>query len=270
MADNTLYYTTQQGWETQQDEQWDKMMTKMDSLPPQAALEYFFVTMVQFLFSHFDGLEAWAGYDMNASSGLETILSNITHDVNMCESGNGSTETVDDAVSNMNAFLVQEYTDPALTNDQLITQSQNSGEDLLGSSDNYTVTKVTYDVYYDGSDSPTEVAVPQITSYNANAILADWDGQSYSVPGTSEVPEGNGSPEINPTDQGYQAYLTEQSQWTNDLTTVDDSCGEIDQMAQAEYSQVQSEDKTLMGTDEDGFNNFVKNQSYWNQQIGNS
>ncbi|WP_420422076.1 hypothetical protein [Simkania sp.] len=212
---------------------------------------------------------------MNASSQVETQLSNIMLDVNTCENGNGTTDDVDDAVKNMNDILVEMYTDPALSNEDTIKQTQNSGEDLLGGppkdTDNYTVQKQECDVYYDGSATATEVMVPQITSYNSQAILDQWDGSEYAV-GNGESPPpagGSSNPNINPTDQGYQLYVSKQQQWSNDLTTVDDSCGEVDQMAQAEFSQAQSNQKSLLGTLKDALSDFVKNQSYWNQKAGN-
>jgi len=269
MTVSPQYYTTQGGWQASEEDQWDAMIDKLDSFSTAGqALKYIFLVMAEFLIDYSDGQQAWAGYDMNAMSGLETDLSNIMNDVNECENGSGSTDNVEDAVKNMNDFLVQIYTNPALENSQLQSQADAAGKDLLGGSDNFTVQHESVDVYYDGSDQPTQVTVPQITmtTEQENTVLNNWDGDSYIV-----TPEGQTPPSsIDPSNEGYQEYLSEQSQWMTDLTTVDDSCGEIDQVSQAEYSQDQSNQKMELGTLFQAFKNQTSAQSYWNQQGGKS
>lgn len=270
MTVSPQYYTTQSKWQSDEETQWDDMITKLGSFSnAQAALKFITLVMAEFLINYSDGLQSWTGYDMNASSGLETDLSNIMSDVNKCENGSGSISDVQDAVTNMNDFLVQIYTDPALENTQMQTQAQNSFDDLLG--DNCTIEDETVDVYYDGSKTPTPVLVPQIqmTSAQEQDVLNDWDGQAYAD-GNSTEPEGGDNPPINPTDEGYQEYVSAQSQWMTDLTTVDDSCGEVDQMAQAEYSQDQSNQKMEIGTLFQLFKNESSVETYWNQQGGKS
>ena len=263
------YYTTQSGWQTSEEDRWDAMIDKLDSFSTAGqALKFIFLVMAEFLIDYSDGQQAWTGYDMNATSGLETDVSNVMRDVNECENGSGSISTVNDAVNNMNDFLVQIYTNPALENEQLQAQAKNSGTDLLGGSDNFTVEHESVDVYYDGSDQPTQVTVPQITmtTEQENTVLNNWDGNSYIV-----TQDGQPTPSsIDPSNEGYQEYLSEQSQWMTDLTTVDDSCGEIDQVSQAEYSQDQSNQKMELGTLFQAFKNQTSAQSYWNQQGGKS
>ncbi|MCB1068285.1 MAG: hypothetical protein KDK56_08870 [Simkania sp.] len=267
-APGPCYYSTQEGWEEQQNAQWTQMMQKMDSITTASGqLEYFFLVMAQFLIENSNGEQAWSGYDMNASSGIETNLSDLMHQVNVCENGQGSIQNVQMAQTDMNNILLEECTDPAVANKQMQTQTLDAFQDLCGDQPNI-VTTYSVPVYYDGSTEPTYVDVPQI---NMNAtqqqnVLNDWDGNAYIVNPAGQPTATS----MTPSNQGYQAYLAAQSQWTSDLTTVDDSCGEVDQMAQAEYSQDESNEKTELGTLEDAFNNFVKNQSYWNQQTGNS
>ena len=266
-----VYYTTESGWESQENAQWTQMMNTMATLPnAQAQLHYFFSTMIEFLVQYLEGKQSWSGYDMNASSGLETDLSNIMYQVNLCENGDGPLSSVNSAVTSMNDYLLQVYTDPALEGDQMQTDALNSFQELLGN--NCTVVYEPTDVYYDGSSQATVVDVPQLslTPDQGEDVLNEWDGAAYSVPGTSSEPEGGGYPAINPTDEGYQTYLSEQSQWMTDLTTDDDDCGEVDQVAQAEFSMYQGNEKMMLGTWSQANSNFVKNEEYWLQQMGNS
>lgn len=241
-------YNSEAAWKQQQTEQMSQEMDTLDSFQTATSqLLYIMTVMAPSLGEAASDNLAWKARDENVVSQVFdadiTTVTNCYNDVISDGAGApNNLQNVDTAMGAANQALWFAFTCPPFSeNTDLQTVMVNNFSDLFCVDPEYSY----YSVTVDGETQ--QVKVPQF----------DPDGTQYGMPNDEYTEEnwtgGAWDAEGGPNSKYYQAYLTQQSGWNQDLTMMSDSCDTLDTQMQGRMQQNETMQKNL--------------DSLWNEMI---
>jgi hypothetical protein len=240
----------------QQNQEWSNDMDTLDTFSTATAqLEYIMTQLAPFLGETASDCLAWRGYDMNIISEVFdsdiSTMSNSYNDVLKNGEWGGAPgqniQDVDTAMGAANQALWYAFTCPEFSNNtDLQTQLVNNMSDFFECDPTYS----TYMITVDGQSQ--SVSVPQ---FDPNAVTNPI-GDANDV-NTADHWAGGFWDGPSPGDQEYNAYLSSQSQWNQDLTMMSDSCDTLSVQTQAMMQQ-----NTTIQQEVDGmWNNMIQEKT---------
>lgn len=151
----------------------------------------------------------------------------------------------------INDILYTLYTDPAFSGD---TSSQQnavaSATDLLG----YSPEEKQMTYFVDGQQQTA--LVPQFTPANYWWVYENWTGQTttFETPNVDSSGNPTGGYHVStPEDQNYQVYVSAMQKWSSDISNLNEICDNYTSQDQAKIQYYQSQEKQLLGSENQGF-----------------
>lgn len=241
-------YNSESAWKEQQTTLMSQEMETLNTFDTATSqLLYIMTVLAPSLGESASDSLAWRARDENVVSQVfDTDITTITNCYNDDISGAGAPQNVEDvdtAMGAANQMLWYAFTCPPFSdNTDLQTVFVNSLSDL------FCVDPVTSTYYVTVDGTTQQIAVPQFdpngTQYHGMAN--DDVTAEYWTGGVSH--SGN-----DPSNEGYQSYLTQQSGWNQDLTMMSDASDNLDTQMQAMMQQNETMQKNL--------------DSLWNEMI---
>ena len=252
-------YNSESAWKAQQNELLTQQMETLDSFQsPTSQLIYIMTQFAYFCGDSASDALAWRARDENIASGVfDADVATITNSYNDVISHGSDPQyaqqelgDVDTAMDAANQALWYAFTCPPFSeNTDMQTLFVNNLSDLFECQPTWN----TYMITTDGVTSP--VSVPQFDPHGVeNGVTNDentldyWTGNFWDAP--------------TPNEEGYQSYLTAQSEWNQDLTMMSDSTGNLDAQMQASMQQNEEMEQQIYGNWNDMIQQKTKGVAY--------